>query len=89
MSYYYYYYSLNKYYTTLFISVTTMKAPTTSEEPIVIKVNPNYPFIRKKPIIPLPLGKRSIKSNQEKFYVNHHRNTRYDLYKIIDKYLIA
>lgn len=39
------------------------------------------------------MGKRSIRdtpiSYVEKFYLDHHRNTRHKLYEIIEKYLFA
>lgn len=48
----------------------------------------NFPFIRKQPIVPLPLGKRSVdESAENELFLKYHRRSRYDLYRLVEKYL--
>lgn len=52
-------------------------------KPIINKLHTPYPA----------LGKRSIRDTsltyEQKFYLDHHRNTRHKLYETIEKYLFA
>lgn len=54
---------------------------------------PFKPKINKLHTIYPAMGKRSIPSDsrtwREKFYLDHHRSTRHELYAIIEKYLFA
>lgn len=51
------------------------------------------PIINKLHTVYVAMGKRSVRdaslSYEEKFYLDHHRSTRHNLYEIIEKYLFA
>lgn len=51
------------------------------------------PVINKLHTVYVAMGKRSVRdtslSFDEKFYLEHHRNTRHKLYEIVEKYLFA
>jgi len=48
----------------------------------------NFPFIRKRPIVQLPLGKRSVpESKENELFLKYHRRSRYELYRLVQKYL--
>lgn len=52
-------------------------------------INPDYPFIKKRPFIVIPHGKRDIHAHRDEMFVEHHRQSRYSLFKLIDKFLMA
>ncbi|KAJ6635896.1 hypothetical protein Bhyg_14482 [Pseudolycoriella hygida] len=51
-------------------------------------ITDNFPFIRKNPVVPPPIGKRSVDESAEKeLFLKYHRRSRYDLYRLVEKYL--
>lgn len=68
-------------------STTTTTPPGDPNAGRDIIISDNYPFIRKRPIIALPLGKRSVP--EETAYGRHHRESRYELYRLIEMFLNA
>ncbi|XP_031636178.1 uncharacterized protein LOC116349064 [Contarinia nasturtii] len=92
----------NTYFQPWLKSATQMKT-TTIQPPKATSVtvnstkstkNPDLkPVINKLHTVYVAMGKRSVRdaslSFEEKFYLDHHRNTRHKLYEMIEKYLFA
>lgn len=82
---------------------TTKRDP---DRPRDIIINDNFPFIGKRKMAVLPMGKRSAPDeatadtttpsppppppqSSERLALRHHRQSRYDLYRLIEVYLTA
>lgn len=79
--------------TTSTIATATTSASSETQSSSKDKRPEFKPIIRKLHTIYPAMGKRSIvdptATHDQKFYLDHHRNTRHDLFGLIEKYVFA